>query len=423
MVETFLLIIFYLFFAYLSWKKTKWAISLIIIGLPSYLIRFKLGLVPLTFLEIMIVVLFGVWLIKTLFQKKKIDFSSLRWPALLFLLTAILAVLISPDLKSALGIFKAYFLEALLFFLVLINNIKTLRDFKQIIWSLGISALFVSLIGIWQYLDLWPGLEPWISQTPKRVSSVFEYPNAVGLYLGPILGLVLGIILTYRKLSKNISIFLGGVILFSLLALIFSVSRGALLGVLATLIFISFFSQYKKWIWVAFLILMVLILIIPQIRAQISSIISTKDVSTDVRIVMWQGTWQLLKEHPIEGAGLAGFSILYDKYRLIKHTELLLYPHNIFLNFWVELGLVGLLIFLWVIWEFFKTGVRLTKEKIENKPLVIGLLAAMIVIIIHGLVDVPYFKNDLAVLFWIIIGLMITLKTLYQSGQSSQNTL
>ena len=31
----------------------------------------------------------------------------------------------------------------------------------------------------------------------------------------------------------------------------------------------------------------------------------------------------------------------------------------------------------------------------------------MTVLLIHGLVDVPYFKNDLAVLFWIIIGLII----------------
>ncbi len=39
-------------------------------------------------------------------------------------------------------------------------------------------------------------------------------------------------------------------------------------------------------------------------------------------------------------------------------------------------------------------------------------MAAMVVIVIHGLVDTPYFKNDLAILFWLIIGLLITLKHL-----------
>ena len=30
----------------------------------------------------------------------------------------------------------------------------------------------------------------------------------------------------------------------------------------------------------------------------------------------------------------------------------------------------------------------------------------MTVIIIHGLVDVPYFKNDLAVMFWALLAIM-----------------
>ena len=33
----------------------------------------------------------------------------------------------------------------------------------------------------------------------------------------------------------------------------------------------------------------------------------------------------------------------------------------------------------------------------------------MITILVHGLVDVPYLKNDLAILFWIIFGLTISI--------------
>jgi hypothetical protein len=32
-------------------------------------------------------------------------------------------------------------------------------------------------------------------------------------------------------------------------------------------------------------------------------------------------------------------------------------------------------------------------------------LPVIIAILVHGLVDVPYFKNDLAVLFWMLIAL------------------
>lgn len=44
-----------------------------------------------------------------------------------------------------------------------------------------------------------------------------------------------------------------------------------------------------------------------------------------------------------------------------------------------------------------------------NKYLNIGLISAMIVIIVHGLVDVPYFKNDLAVMFWLFLAMMGTI--------------
>ncbi len=35
----------------------------------------------------------------------------------------------------------------------------------------------------------------------------------------------------------------------------------------------------------------------------------------------------------------------------------------------------------------------------------------MTALLIHGLVDVPYFKNDLAMLFWIIYALGLTVQS------------
>jgi hypothetical protein len=35
----------------------------------------------------------------------------------------------------------------------------------------------------------------------------------------------------------------------------------------------------------------------------------------------------------------------------------------------------------------------------------LGIVLAMVAIIVHGLVDVPYFKNDLALEFWTLLGI------------------
>lgn len=424
MIEIILLIVYSIFFFWLSWKRTATALVLIVLALPSYLVRFNIFFIPATLLEIMILLLFAAWFLRKIIihEPKKIYFSEFRWPALLFLLSAVAAVFISPDTRAALGIFKAYFLEPLLFFFVFMNTVYSQKQVKTFLWALGVSSLFISFIALWQYLDLLPSFEPWISETPKRVTSLFDYPNAIGLFLAPIAVLFLGILLlahpakdeASKKLENKTKQFVIGVAVFSLLGIFFSFSRGAFLGALSGIIFFSFFSRFKKWIWATLILLILIALIIPPTRSVVLEIITLKDVSTDVRTVLWQGTWNLLKERSLQGAGLAGFPIIYDQYRLIKHTELLLYPHNIFLNFWTELGLGGLLIFLWLIILFFQKGFKLRKIDFQLKPLPpfslsLVLVGTMISIIVYGLVDVPYFKNDLSVFFWLLIGLLVVL--------------
>lgn len=420
MTDIILLTIFSVLFFWLSWKRTDLALTAIVVLLPSYLVRFRLFSIPATLLELMIILVFVAWVIRKVItgKPKKISMSKFWLPAVLFLFSAVIAIFVSPDLEAALGIFKAYFLETLLFYFIFINTVRSAGQIKLILWALGLSALFVSLIALWQYLDLLPSHEPWISESPARVTSVFEYPNAVGLYLAPIAALFLGLFLLVRQddskkglLEKN-SRFILGVVIFSLLAIVLSFSRGAILGIIASVIFFGFFSRYKKWIWLILVLCILITLAIPQFRSVIINVATFNDVSTDVRMVMWEGTWNLLKDRPLLGAGLAGFPTVYDQYRLIKHTELLLYPHNIVFNFWVELGLAGLVIFLWIIIKFFKKGISLRSKYLlldynYSSNLALALMGAMIAMLIYGMVDVPYFKNDLSVLFWLIVGLMV----------------
>ena len=74
-------------------------------------------------------------------------------------------------------------------------------------------------------------------------------------------------------------------------------------------------------------------------------------------------------------------------------------PHNLFLTIWLNLGLIGLVAFVWLMVLFFRC----------QKPSVISyqLSAVMITIIAQGLVDSPYWKNDLAMMFWIFLSLGI----------------
>ncbi len=399
--------------------------------LPTYLVRFKVGFLPSTFLEGMILVIIIAFLIKTLAHRKfrrvineyKRVLKPWLIPVILFLLAATISVFVSCNLRSAVGIWKAYFIEPILLFLVFISAIKTKRQIRLILYGLGISAIWVSVIAIYQKFTGWAIPDPiWQASPTRRVTSIYGYPNALGLYLGPIIVLYFGLALGQLRAffwTRNYSstntksngplryIFYILVIVLSSLAVVFARSHGAWLGVVAGIFFLGLLSKKRAWFILAIVIL-ILLFSFPQTRMKILDWAGYEE-NIRLRLDLWRDSLRLIKYSPLLGTGLAGFQTIYEKYRQVKHFGLFPYPHNIVLNFWLETGLLGLIAFVWLVVRFFKSGFAILRKELStiNYQLSAGLMAAMVCLIIHGLVDVPYFKNDLSVQFWIFVGLLV----------------
>jgi len=108
-------------------------------------------------------------------------------------------------------------------------------------------------------------------------------------------------------------------------------------------LFFTYFFSNKRWLIIGgLLIVFGAMLLIPAVADYTEGVIFFQNTSGDVRLALWQGSWNLIQDNPLTGAGLAGFQDMYENYKLTKHTEFLMYPHNIFLNWWVELGILGL---------------------------------------------------------------------------------
>ena len=408
-----LLLVIAVITAYLAYKKPIYAAAITVVFLPGYLFRSYISWLPFTFLEVLIWLTFLGWMI----GKWRFAISDLlaslrgrswrltryRWPILLILLGATIGLVFSPDLQAAAGLWKAYFIEPILFFIVLKNVVKTENDKKILLWALGISTLAVSLLAICQKFSGFSIAEPaWTGPENRRVTSIFTSPNAVGLFLGPIVAIYFGWLLAEIKNLKSTILKLL-LIIPALLAILFTISQGTWLGLAAAIVFLAYFGWNKKWTTAIIVSLIILVLIIPMTREIIIPIITFQDTSGQNRITLAQLSWQQLTSSPqnfLLGAGSLGFDQYQDQARNPLKIEDLLYPHNIILNFWSETGLSGLIGLIWLIVIFFKQGFR------RYKLLMLGIMAAMITIIVHGLIDVPYFKNDLAVLFWLIVALI-----------------
>lgn len=457
-------IIFLILFLSLTLTRPDWALLVIITALPAYLIRFKLLGLPLTFLEIMILIAFTVWFIKSflpglpaLLKNKP---ARLNYPyaveIILMLIISLIAVSTAGWSTAALGIWKAYFFEPALLFILLFNIFKDKKDWLKIFGALAVSAATVSLFAIFQRLTgLFIANPFWAASATRRAVSFFGYPNAVGLYLAPLVIMLSGWLASldwkdglffHDKLKK---IFLILTIAASILAIYFAKSEGALIGLAAGFFVFALIASRKSRITI--LILTVLIGLGVYFYAPARNLIIEKatlsDLSGSIRKEQWKETLKMLNNSRlISGAGLDGYQAAVKPYhqegiffnrdhlenfdaraygsaelraKYWQPVEIYLYPHNIFLNFWSELGIFGALLFTWIIIKHLfislSLGLKLKRRQETDKYLAFGLLAAMITIIVHGLVDVPYFKNDLALMFWIILALAAALNLSYRS--------
>lgn len=452
-----IIISFLALFSFLAIKRIDLAVFSIVFLLPIYLIRFSFFSIPLTLLEGMILISFFSWLIKELpslknrlvNKEKKIEYPF-KWEIILLLILSFVAVAVAGFSFSALGVWKAYFFEPIMLFILLVNILRNNKERKKIFIALSFSVLMVSLFAIYQKIsgNFIPN-DFWAESSTRRVVSFFSYPNAVGLFLAPLISLFLGIACFYRENKegkrKNIlSVYFFVLILLGILSIIFARSDGALIAFLFSLFVFLFFYTKKSRILGLILIFIFLtsVFAYKPLGEAVYTRVSFSDLSGQIRLQQWRETMQTFKGRSfVLGNGLSSYQeavepyhqegiffnydglenfdavvwaspALRDKYW--QPVEIYLYPHNIFLNFWTEIGLFGAILFLWLLFKsiFISFNIFLKNLKIDKEKacIAIGLGLSFLAIFIHGLVDVPYFKNDLSAMFFVLLALLGSLK-------------
>lgn len=398
-----LIIAYFICFCILAWKNFSLAIGFLIALLPAYLIRFNIGPIPSTILEINFFAILLIWVTKHLKTDLPIIFENIKQHRLLSFFTffLIIATFIScflhPIPLRALALWRAYFLEPILLFAIIISHKKNITA-DSLIKYLMITGIGISLLAIIQKLSgqfFPPSL--WDDELFGRVTSFFTSPNAIGLFLVPVFLLSLPLLRKYNILAILHAVF-------SLIAIGLSMSQGTWVALMIGLLIYLFFTNYKK---IAFAIIafgIIAILTIPSLK----SAVFFEDQSGQNRLTLWRYSTEYLTDSPqnfVMGSGLRKFfNEVQRPHYDVKQMERLLYPHNIILNFWLETGLFGLVAFMGVVVSILIINTKKEDDCSSQKVAIYAVLGA---IFAHGLVDVPYFKNDLAMLFWIIIAIVI----------------
>ncbi|MFA6130826.1 MAG: O-antigen ligase family protein [Patescibacteria group bacterium] len=407
MIFAIFITIFLAAFAFLAWRNQKIALFALAGLLPVYLIRFSIGPIPSTLLEGMILELFVVWIIKKGYRN--IPLSALKpWasPILLLLAAACLGAMIAPDLYGALGILKAYYFEAILVLLMSLSLLKKPEDRTILFSVLAISGMMASLFAIFQYATGMGIPEPW--DLERRITGWFDYPNALGLFLAPITAFSFIFLFSKEKHPwfshrKQVLIFWASSAILCGTAIILAKTEAAFIAIPFALIVTTLaidIHPRKKWYLAltAAVIFAALFLAFPAVQEKVLLL----DDSGLVRRSQWQETLQMLLDHPFFGAGLNAYPQVLEPYHDPTLYEIFQYPHNILLNIWSELGVIGIIASIWFLVLITKSLFREPRNIIK-----IAAFAAIMTMVIHGLVDVPFMKNDLSIFTSLLLGLLI----------------
>ncbi len=421
------------------WKRPALAFSFLPLVLPTYVIRTNIGPLPTTLLELIILATVIGWIwgagrgargaagITSQLKDAWETFRPWRWVAGLWIISGFIGVFVASDHLGALGLYRAYFIEPLaIFFIGLhirntefrIQNAESrapachrLREAMAgrprsapraplLASSLALIAIILGLYVIVQILTGWGIPDPWNAMPGRRAVGPFPFPNALALFVTPIAAFLFAdLVRGWKKkgelrpwlISPWLSI--PGYLL-SLVSIILAQSDGGLIAIGAASLLVLLLNKRTRMIGFGLAIAgTILVSCIAPLRERATTVLLFREWSSKVRIVMWQETIQMLKDRPIFGAGLGGYPSAIAPYHKATWMEIFQYPHNILLNLWSETGLLGLFVFGWILWKW------VTGEK-GSRPYALPIITALLV---HGLVDVPYFKNDLAVLFWLLV--------------------
>lgn len=291
-------------------------------------------------------------------------------------------------------------------YFIVINTIDNKKQFRFLLYVFAFASVITAIIGIYQYIfgDVYS--QAWLDSEmfediKMRVYSTFENPNVYGEYLILAIPIIFSLFWTEKGWLKKLVLL--GMFGIDMLALVLTFSRGCWLGIILAIGILLLIID-RRFIWVGIVGLIVLPFVLPEtIMNRFLSIGNLDDSSTSYRVYIWLGTIAMLKDYWFSGIGLGttSFNTIYPIYSYNNISAP--HSHNLFLQLIVEYGIIGLLVFLGVLYNFYKeTTIGMLKEK---NILTAGIVSGVSGFLLQSLFDNTWYNYRVVLIFWIVIAL------------------
>ncbi len=167
-------------------KATRWLAVLVPWATFGYGLRFSLGGLPTTALELVLLLLFTLYSLAYGWAGWRNAWVRLpsRWLLVAWITIGCIAALYSPVMMKGLGLWRAFVLEPVLVLMIVNAVLTTKQDRDQLRMSLWTSVLFVSVWALMEFVTGWGIPHPWnVAITEgRRATGPYGFPNAVALF-------------------------------------------------------------------------------------------------------------------------------------------------------------------------------------------------------------------------------------------------
>ena len=337
-----------------------------------------------------------------------LEVQSGRWsiprtlgvPLLLIVFGAVLAAFAGPRTGGSLFSLADVFLLPLAAGAALAAMFQPDRDLPILVFAMAGALALAAGAGVLQASGFTPGpLEP---VQEGRANGLFEHPNVLSGFVAPLTALLTGVAAVSWRHVRFAPVVLLGPILLGVAALVFTLSRGALVGLAAGIVVMMALLIVRRRVVAT---LAVLLLIVLALFAALPQVPQSQRAAFQERLqrLLQPGTETgrelaytqavaKIREYPLTGVGPLTFGRLSRESTAIGDIEAgREHAHNLAFEAYLSLGPLGLLALTWLVvsaaWRYW----RATRAGPHATTLVtgwaVGGLAALTVMVVQGVGD------------------------------------
>ena len=298
------------------------------------------------------------------------------------------------------------FLILMAVFFVAKDAVDTEEKLDFVLWVLISMGALIALYAVYQYIV---GVEmdaAWVDANSfditTRAYATFTNPNVLGEYLILVGSLAAGMMWKMRNwVGKLYYTACFGLVCLGLVA---TGSRGAMLGLMFSAGLFVLLSE-KRLIPLGIVLLLMMPFILPaSLWARLASSITMSDSSSLYRMSIYSASFDMIEHYWQTGIGIGAFNEVYPLFA--REAANAYHSHNLFLQEFIELGIVGFSILILLIVFFFQklySGMRVVPKRF--KFLLGAVFGGFGGLLLQGLTDHLWFDYSIVLFFWCYIGL------------------